>query len=271
MAGRAALIYATSAWGVRSSYVSIQENFTNEMGFVPRKGMRKYSGFLGRTFRPVSLRNTMRRLYPHFKIDYLWNPAGDLETRSMDFHFISEFQSSASSEIGVNTFRELLVKPFTINRRRNIVIPAGTYDFYEYLLMGSTDTSKRIFGNARALVGPFYTGYKHTYTLGGTVRVSDHLNTSFNYTHNNINLPEGHFKTNLLTMRANYAFSTAMFLNALVQYNNDSQQWSSNVRFNLIHRPLSDLFVVYNERRNSVSGDLIDRALVTKITYMLAR
>jgi hypothetical protein len=164
-----------------------------------------------------------------------------------------------------------LISPFTINRRRNIVIPAGVYDFYEYLFMGNTDTSRRIFGNARAMIGPFYTGYKHTYTLGGTLRVSNHLHTSFNYTHNNINLPEGHFKTNLLNMRVNYAFSTAMFLNALIQYNNDSQQWSSNVRFNFIHRPLSDLFVVYNERRNSVTGDLIDRAVIAKVTYMIAR
>jgi hypothetical protein len=62
-----------------------------------------------------------------------------------------------------------------------------------------------------------------------------------------------------------------MFLNALVQYNNDSRQWSSNVRFNIIHRPLSDFFVAYNERRNSVSGDLVDRALIAKVTYMISR
>jgi hypothetical protein len=137
--------------------------------------------------------------------------------------------------------------------------------------MGNTNTSRRIFGNARALIGPFYTGYKHTYTLGGTLRLSNHLNTSLSYTHNNINLPEGHFKTNLLNTRVNYAFSTSMFLNALVQYNSESQQWSSNVRFNFIHRPLSDLFVVYNERRNSATGDLIDRAIIAKVTYMIAR
>lgn len=62
-----------------------------------------------------------------------------------------------------------------------------------------------------------------------------------------------------------------MFLNALVQYNNDARQWSSNVRFNLIHRPLSDIFLVYNERRNSEGGDLIDRAVIAKLTYMIAR
>lgn len=51
-------------------------------------------------------------------------------------------------------------------------------------------------------------------------------------------LPEGHFKTNLLTTRVQYGFSTTMFLNALIQYNSSANQWSSNVRFNIIHRPL---------------------------------
>jgi hypothetical protein len=62
-----------------------------------------------------------------------------------------------------------------------------------------------------------------------------------------------------------------MFVNALVQYNSDSRQWSSNVRFNIIHRPLSDIFVVYNERRDSLSGNLIDRAVIAKMTYMISR
>ena len=45
-----------------------------------------------------------------------------------------------------------------------------------------------------------------------------------------------------------------MFLNALLQYNTDARQWSSNVRFNIIHRPLSDFFLVYNDRRDSIAG-----------------
>jgi hypothetical protein len=56
-----------------------------------------------------------------------------------------------------------------------------------------------------------------------------------------------------------------------VQYNSDAREWNSNIRFNIIHRPLSDLFLVYNERRDSVSGDLVDRAVILKFTYMFAR
>ena len=60
-----------------------------------------------------------------------------------------------------------------------------------------------------------------------------------------------------------------MFLNALIQYNTDSEQLSSNLRFNFIHRPLSDFFIVYNDRRDDRTGRT-DRALIAKMTYMMA-
>ena len=42
-------------------------------------------------------------------------------------------------------------------------------------------------------------------------------------------------------------------------------------RLAVTHRPLSDFFLVYNERRNSLTGDLLDRALIAKFTYMISR
>ena len=57
------------------------------------------------------------------------------------------------------------------------------------------------------------------------------------------------FVTNLVTSRIGYAFNTRTFLDTLLQYNTDLKQFSANIRFDLIHRPLSDLFVVYNEQQ----------------------
>jgi hypothetical protein len=67
----------------------------------------------------------------------------------------------------------------------------------------------------------------------------------------------------------NYNFNTKMFFNGLVQYNSDNRQWTSNLRFNIIHRPLSDFFLVYNERRDDLTGNLISRAVIAKMTYMM--
>jgi hypothetical protein len=69
-------------------------------------------------------------------------------------------------------------------------------------------------------------------------------------------------------MRMIYAFSTKLFLNAFLQYNTDSQQFSSNIRFNFIHRPLSNFFIVYTDRRDTLSRQMLDRALAIKFTRL---
>jgi hypothetical protein len=97
--------------------------------------------------------------------------------------------------------------------------------------------------------------------------VNERLGLSGSMSLNDIDLPSGAFATNLVTGRVNYSFSTQMFLNALLQYNTDARQWSSNVRFNFIHRPLSDFYLVYNEQRDSRTADLISRAVIAKLTY----
>ena len=158
-----------------------------------------------------------------------------------------------------------------ISREKQIAIPPGAYKYSEYFILVRTDTGRKLSGNGRWAGGPFYTGYKHSYQAGATYRHSNKLSGAFNYNHNNISLAEGRFKTNLLSTRINYGFSTSMFINSLIQYNSDTHQWSSNVRFNIIHRPLSDIFIVYNERRDSITGNLVDRALIAKMTYMISR
>ena len=60
---------------------------------------------------------------------------------------------------------------------------------------------------------------------------------------NDVDLPSGDFTTDLVTTRLNYSFSPRMFLNARIQYNSTVKEISSNIRFNFIHKPLSDFFL----------------------------
>ena len=83
---------------------------------------------------------------------------------------------------------------------------------------------------------------------------------------NDIELSTGAFVSKLVTTRVNYNFNTRMFFNALVQHNSDNHQWTSNLRFNVIHRPLSDFFLVYNERRDERTGQMLSRAVIAKMT-----
>ena len=48
-------------------------------------------------------------------------------------------------------------------------------------------------------------------------------------------------------MRLNYSFTTRMFLQALVQYNDRADLWSSNIRFAILSDANTGLFIVYND------------------------
>jgi hypothetical protein len=119
-------------------------------------------------------------------------------------------------------------------------------------------------------VGEFYDGHKQSYSIGAAVRLRGRLNASINESRNQIRLRGGQYTTDLIAARVEYAFSTIAFANALLQYNTDAREWTSNLRFNIIHHRLSDFFLVFNERRDSNTGGLLDRALVAKMTYMVA-
>jgi uncharacterized protein DUF5916/cellulose/xylan binding protein with CBM9 domain len=268
LAARLALQYLDRDWQFSGTYTVIQENFHNEMGFVPRVGIRKFASVASYTWRPEKWRSLIRNVRPHWQVDYVLDASGRIQTRYNDIHLPFQFQNGASVEMGKNPTLEYFSQPFTIS---GITVTPREYRFNDYFILGNTDMSRRLSANGRWSAGKFYSGYKHSYQGGGAFRANYKLTTSFLYTYNNIELNEGRVKQKLLAARVNYGFTTTMFLNAFIQYNSDTKQWSSNVRFNIIHRPLSDIFVVYNERRDSLTGGLIDRAVIAKMTYMISR
>ncbi len=107
-------------------------------------------------------------------------------------------------------------------------------------------------------------------SIGGELALKPNyrLNIEVNYNRNKVDLVGGTFVTDLVGSRIKYSFNTRMFLNAFLQYNTDAKQFSSNIRFRLIHHPLSDLFIVYNDRRDTQTGELLDRAIIFKFTNL---
>ena len=270
-ATRASVNYQDRRWTFRGRFDGIGERFNDEMGFVPRQGVDNSFAFMARAFRPQWASSWLRESRPHWQIDmFSRQSGGGLESRYQDLHFPLTFQDSSNMEVGVNANAEEVRTPFTINTARGVHVNPGRYDFNEYFIFWNTNSAAKISINSRYSTGKFYDGYRRSYIFGPALRLNENLNLAFNVQINDITLSTGDFVSTLLTSRVNYNFNTKMFLNALLQYNTDSQQWSSNLRFNIIHRPLSDIFVVYNERRDERTGDLLNRALIAKMTYLMA-
>jgi hypothetical protein len=262
--------WRTNKWEARGMYQTIGSRFNNEMGFVPRTGVDNSEFYLGGRFRPRKFQRWVRETFPHIQFENFTRRSGGLESRYMDWHWPVTFQNSTFVEIGTNPNVEVIDERFTINGRRGIFVDPGRYEFKEHFILANTNSAAPFSMNLRAGTGEFYDGYRRNYTIGGTFRMNQHFNVSLSDQINDIELGSGAYTTHLITGRVNVYFTTKVFVNALVQYNTDAQQWSSNVRLDIIHRPLSDIYLVYNERHDSRSGALISRAIIAKMTYLLA-
>jgi hypothetical protein len=64
------------------------------------------------------------------------------------------------------------------------------------------------------------------------------------------------FTADVFGAQIKYAYSTKLYFGAYVQYNAATDQVVTNLRMNFVHAPLSDLFIVYNERREMTGGFL---------------
>ena len=66
-------------------------------------------------------------------------------------------------------------------------------------------------------------------------------------------------------------FFLETIIDALSQYDAGSRQFNANIRCNLIHHPLSDLFIVYDDQRIlTPDSPVAGRGIIVKFTQMIS-
>ncbi len=260
------------------AYNAIETNFNPEMGFVRRDDNTRYNGEFA--WHPI-LENhpTMQRLNFGTRLEYYKNgTTGEIETRTAAFTTGVMLRNTSTIDFTVTNTFDRLLEPFAIRRvrraadgsvaREAVSLDRGDYRYLEYGISYSTDPSRKFSSTGSLDWGEFWDGRRTS--VGGSIvwKPNFHMNIDVGYQHNRVDLPQAEFTTDLLATRFTYAFTSRAFLNAFVQYNADTHQVSSNIRFHLIHRPLSDLYVVYNDLRDTRGTGLVERALIVKFTNL---
>ena len=264
MAGSLFAVWTDSDIQAEAQHTVIGENFNPEVGFVPRLGIEKSVGRFSWTPRPGERIPWIRGFMPLVQMDYITDDDRTLLTRRLETRLWVEFQNGGRFSVAREFRFERLTEPFFI--RPTQPIPIGDYPFSEYSLIFSTDQSRMFSSEVRLSTGDFFDGERDSYRFRLRFRKDYRFLAQVTWAHDDINLPSGSFSTELVITRLDYSFSTNLFLKALIQYNSDLKQVDSNIRFNFIHRPLSDFFLIYNEKR-STTGEVAERALIAKLTY----
>ena len=249
-----------------AGYNELQPHFNPEVGFIRRANNTRYNG--NGSWNPI-LENSdgIRNLTLGASVEYYEaGGTGKIETRANAVNLGVDFENNATiSFVATDTFDRLL-EPFAI--RPNTAIATGDYSYLDYSAQATSNPGRRIAGTATVEWGEFWDGDRTSVRGGLDVKPNHHLSLGFNYQRDHVELPVGQFTSNLVGARVRYVFTPRAFLASFFQYNWTTRQLSSNVRLNLIHRPLSDLFVVYNDIRDP-SGRSLQRALIFKLTNLI--
>jgi hypothetical protein len=266
---RAQLDYNGDRYGVQLERLTVGNNFNPEVGFVRRHDMRRTFGLARFSPRPARF-ESVRKFSWTGLINHVENGRGQVETREADGEFGIEFQNSDKLTLGYRQTYEFLPRPFTI--ARDISLPVQEYEYGTARAGFSLGLQRKISAQLSAEYGSFYNGHRTALSISrGRVNVARRFSTEPTYSINWVDLEQGSFKTHLLGSRVTYTISPVMFTSALIQYNSGNSVMSANIRYRWEYRPGSELFVVYNEERDTrLSGfpDLANRALIFKITRL---
>lgn len=244
---------------------AVQANFNPELGFVRRGNISHYAGDL--SWKPqMDNSERIRNLTFGVGTNYYEDGSGRLETRAHDATLGLQFENGGSVNLVTTEMFDRLRAPFAI--RSNIAIPSGDYSYLNYTAHFNTGQSRKMHANGNVNWGDFWNGRNRSATANLGWRPHYRVNVDLNFSRNEVDLPAGSFTTDLIGARFLYAFTPRAFLNAFLQFNADTHQVSSNLRFDLLHHPLSNLYVVYNDRRDSLTGEPIERAFIVKLTNL---
>ena len=166
---------------------------------------------------------------------------------------------------------EQVPRPFRIGA--GVTVPPGGYDYGSTTLAFQAGQQRKFNGRVSFEHGSLYDGTKTTIGLStGRATLSPRLSFEPTFSVNDVDLPQGAFVATLVGSRVTYTMTPLMFASALVQYNSDARNVSANVRLRWEYRPGSELFVVYNEERDTLARgvpDLRNRAFIVKVNRLL--
>ena len=267
--------YRGDRYGFELEHLAVGRDFNPEAGFLRREDFERSFGSFRFSPRPHSIA-AIRRFFSEVRFDYYESRAGVVETRLAQGMFGIELENSDEFSAEYTHSYEFLDKSFNISP--DVTIPVGGYRFQDILATYRFGRQRVLSGNVIFQHGSFYGGEKTTVEFGlgggfggGRLQITPQLAVEPGISLNRIELPQGRFTTELVTARTTYTVTPLMFLSALVQYNSSNASLGANVRFRWEYQPGSELFVVYNEQRDTLTPrypELQNRAFVVKINRL---
>ena len=263
------LDYSGDRWGAVIERLGVGANFNPEVGFLRRDDFRRSFGSFRFSPRPRSIAAVRKFLFEG-SLDYIADGAGLLETRLQQGIFGIEFENGDRFFAGATDNYEFLKESFDIHK--DVTIPVGGYSFTNARVVYALGQQRTTSGGLTFDRGQFFGGeWTSVGYFRGRINLSPQLSLEPSLSFNWIELPQGDFRTELVTTRAIYTLTPRMFVAALLQYNSGADSLGTNIRLRWEYQPGSELFVVYTDERDTLTPrfrGLENRAFVVKFNRL---
>jgi hypothetical protein len=273
-AGRAAYTYVHPSWTASAAYAQVGDRFNPEVGFVRRRGFRQYEGRYNLSYQPQRW-PWIRRIQPHANFSGFFNLDNELESSQGHWHFF-DISTRTGARFGYlfETQQDRPQREFTVYQDvtgYRVAIAPGEYAWTRGVFEGHTNLSAPVSASLFHRIGSYYNGDYHGWSVSVGLRAGARLISSVGWSRDDVKLPVGDFRNDLVPVRVSYAFTSLASVQALVQYNRQASTLSGNVRVALLNRSGTGFFIVYNDRRDTSTftpDDVLGRSFVVKYTRL---
>ncbi|MCK0145159.1 carbohydrate binding family 9 domain-containing protein [Arenibacter sp. F26102] len=263
------LEYKSRKWNWRLQEESVEDDYTAEVGFVPRNGYINVTSYVGHLFFPK--KSTILSHGPKFSTSYFFNEKLERTDNINLFEYLLDFRDRSKLNLGVSDEYVELLSPFDPTRSGKVSLDIGTQHHWNAYTMDFISKPQSMFTySLGGRFGGYYSGGNRTSLISEVgYRFQPFVSLSTNLSYNNINLPAPWNNTEfwLIGSEIDVTFTNKLFFATLFQYNEQSKNFNLNSRFQWRYKPASDLFLVYSNNYLIEPFEGRNWALTLKFTY----
>jgi hypothetical protein len=260
--------YPNDTLDLAFTWKRIGEEFDPSLGFVPRRGIHKYSLGAEYSWRPDS--DAVRKVSWDFEPWLVTDLEGHWQ--SYRYHLVAlgvEFESG--DEVGVHLVKEGDKPDADFEVSPGVFIPRGAYEWFWWHPVVETAPKRPLSGRVQYDLGEFYDGRLRRLDVEGALNPHPLFTVSGAAERTSVALPGGEFRTELYSARLRVNLTPDLNLSAFVQYDSESHDLGLFSRFRWTITPLSEFFAVYTYDWIESGGDLDPQAYegTIKVQYTL--
>ena len=263
-AARTSVGYRGRFWDSSALWKRVSEHFDPGLGTVRRRGMQQLFATTGVHARP-ELPFT-QEVNPYVQADYITDLSRTLQSREVEGGVTVLIKPEGELGVELSDKFDRLDAPFAVVPGQ--IISAGRYGWREVTAHYNTGDGRALSANLSATTGGFYDGTRRAATGAMVWRLRYNLALEGSAQRNLVTRDAGDFTADVASLRVRYGWSTTLYGSAYTQYNSQTRAFVTNARIAWRYAPLSDVYLVYTDREDTLTHLRNERLLALKVTHM---